>query len=237
MIQKTRDYSKFKLLEFNRAINHRNLENIIHSISVNNLLSSQPIIVTEMLEVIDGQHRLAAASKLGVDIFYIIVPGITKESMVALNSNKTSWKMDDYFRYWLNQGALEYIKLNDFMKRHKLPLSTAIAICDMWRSVKASKRFKDGEFIFNTNLTDEIIDFVHEVIGIIEERKKNALFLSSALLFKSLTLFLSTNQIDFEKFVERLERQIPYIGPQTSIDGYVAMWTDIYNYKKRIKLQ
>lgn len=237
MIQKTRDYGKFKFLEFNRCVSQKNLENIIHSISVNNLLSSQPIIVNEMLEVIDGQHRLLAASKLGVEIFYIIVPGINKESMISLNSNKSSWKIDDYFNYWLNQGAIEYIKLNDFMKKHKLSLVTAIAVCDMWRSVKASKRFKDGDFVFNMGLTDEIIMQVREITAMIEDRKKNVNFIKSSLFFKSLTLFLSNDAVNFDKFTENLERQMPYIGPQASIPAYVTMWTDVYNYKKKYKLK
>lgn len=236
MIQRTKDYSIFKFLEYNRAINACNLENIMHAISINNLLHSQPIIVNEAYEVIDGQHRLLAASKLEVEIFYIVVPGITKDSMVSLNSNKSSWKADDYFRYWLNQGAIEYIKLNDFMRKHKLTLATGIAICDMWRSVKATKRFRDGEFVFNMNLTDEIIEMVREVVAMIKERKKESQYVASAMFFKSLTLFLSTDSMNFDKFKERIQKQIPYIGPQSSLQSYVTMWTDIYNYKKRIKI-
>ena len=69
MTLKTSDYSIFKKFPGNRDINPLNLRKITNSIKMHNMLDLKPIIVTESMEVTDGQHRLEAAKVLGVPIF------------------------------------------------------------------------------------------------------------------------------------------------------------------------
>ena len=49
------------------------IKNLMQSISYRNLLAWRPIIVTKNFLVIDGLHRLEAAKRLGVEIYYEVI--------------------------------------------------------------------------------------------------------------------------------------------------------------------
>ena len=71
-VEETTDYKQFKKVKGNRGYAQRHLKNLVSSIAQNNLLQYSPIIVNDKMEVIDGQHRLAAAQSLGLPIYYVV---------------------------------------------------------------------------------------------------------------------------------------------------------------------
>ena len=60
-LEKTKNYEIFKIMDCNRELSAANLQKLIGSIKSRNLLEFRPIIVNSKMEIIDGQHRLAAA--------------------------------------------------------------------------------------------------------------------------------------------------------------------------------
>ena len=77
------------------------------------------------MEVLDGQHRLLAAKKLGCDIYYQIEERLTSADIILMNVSK-AWNITDYINFYCKQGNSNYIKFNEFVKKSKIQPRTAM---------------------------------------------------------------------------------------------------------------
>jgi len=117
-IKSTRDYSLFKSIKGNRDLNKshvRRLQLIFGDRPQK--LQWVPILVNENHEVIDGQHRLEAAKKLEIPVYYRVIKGLTLEDCQALNSNSKMWTPTDYARAFCENGVDSYCKYLEFKKK------------------------------------------------------------------------------------------------------------------------
>jgi len=69
----TYDYEIFKRMRGNRILNNSHVKNLVKSMKEKYL--PQPILVNKDMEIIDGQHRFAAAEELNLPIHYLIIDG------------------------------------------------------------------------------------------------------------------------------------------------------------------
>ena len=74
------------------------------------------------MHIIDGQHRLEAAKKLGFPIFYEVQQDLKHEDMFILNKNQKNWGAKDYINYYCEQNYPEYVKLASFAREKKLSI-------------------------------------------------------------------------------------------------------------------
>ena len=110
MVHFTTDYGIFNLMEDNRSINESRKRKI--SISINEVgYIPAPIVVNEMMQVIDGQGRLAVMRSLGLPIAYVIVPGLGIRECISMNISGTQWKDEDYIKSYAKQGNANYKRL------------------------------------------------------------------------------------------------------------------------------
>jgi hypothetical protein len=71
----TTEYEKFNFIKGNRGITEAHVNSIVNNIlNDTDLLRFKPIMVNSNMGVLDGQHRLLAAQKAGVDIWYNVAP-------------------------------------------------------------------------------------------------------------------------------------------------------------------
>lgn len=120
-IQSTRDYSMFNAMNGNRLVDERHVRALSRSISETGVesLKKSPIIVNEDYQVIDGQHRLAAARDLGYPVYYIVVAGLTLKDVQSLNSITKLWNTWDYAQSWISRGNEHYEKYEHFRTKYK----------------------------------------------------------------------------------------------------------------------
>lgn len=124
------DLSVFKLSEFNRDISDHHLRNLKMSIAKKNRLSDHPILVTNDMTVIDGQHRLEAAKALGVPVWYTFSDDTTWGDLGELNALSKKWTSTDYLNYWCTEGKEHYLKLFHFWNQNQfLPIIIAARLC------------------------------------------------------------------------------------------------------------
>lgn len=114
-VYRTDDLRIFKILDSNRDIKESRKQKIIESIDKNGYISN-PIIVNEKYEVIDGQGRLEACKELGISIDYYVVENIGIEECRVLNMNMTNWSLMDYIKSYASEGNEEYINLYNLAK-------------------------------------------------------------------------------------------------------------------------
>ncbi|HWY79552.1 MAG TPA: ParB N-terminal domain-containing protein [Candidatus Sulfotelmatobacter sp.] len=233
MIENTKNYKQFIFIDSNRLIDQKHVRFLMDEIENNNLLFANPICVNNEYEVIDGQHRLLAAKNLNVEIYYIRNEKLKKTDMIAMNKTKKIWSNAEYLHYYVSEQYAEYIKLQRFIEENNINANIAISLCDQWRSQKASKRFKAGEFIFNDSFGRELIEKAKNIIELVNNKLGFKLFTKSSSFMKALCIFLSTTSVDYRLLYERVERQLPKIHPQTNVRSYLEMFVDIYNFKAR----
>jgi len=245
-MEKTKNYEIFKRHDANRPIDEANLRKVIKSIRMKNLLPYRPLLVDSQMRVIDGQHRLAAAKELGLEIYYEIQKDASHEDMWLLNDNAKQWGKEDYLNFYCAQGKEEYLKLRNFMNTHKASLSTALIVFGQGKGSNEQHQtyanlFKQGKYLFpavgQTIEAIEIFKHSEEVIKFLSTKMQgNKNFLIGAIFRRALYLFLSIRSVDFDVFMQKLNQRLDLVRACVTIKLYVSVFKGIYNYKNRTPL-
>lgn len=92
-IYETEDESIFKKLEGNRDV--EKVSSLKRSMKKNGFINC-PILINEKGEVSDGQHRLTAASDIGLPIKFCVQEGMGIEETIDLNTGQRNWSTMNY---------------------------------------------------------------------------------------------------------------------------------------------
>jgi hypothetical protein len=244
MIKKTKDYEIFKKHESNRELVPANLKRLTFSISTRNLLGMRPILVNGKMEVIDGQHRLEIAKKLGLEIYYEMQEQLVTKDMYLLNENQSKWKFDDYIHYYCNEGNVNYIKFKYFTEENNLSafqalilLQEAVVKENMGSAVGVN--FKAGKFIFpaeeKITRKKELLQKANEVLDRIGELVvEKGKFLANPRFKRAIIFFIGLPDVDCDVFIGKLHYKVGILRPQSSWHDYVNMFCSIYNWKNQL---
>lgn len=236
-IMSTTDYSLFKKHEGNRTIDEGNLRKIIYSMQTQNLLHYRPILVDTEMKVIDGQHRLEAAKKLGLPVFYQIDDSGEEQNILLLNTNQKNWSSTDYLNYYISKGNIHYIKIKDFCNKNSLTIGQYLKICSFnmrhpWILFKSGmlKHIAEEEEMKQNS----IIGKMTEITAIIEQYTLTDISFIKATRFKSaLISFLRVPNLDFATFKAKLVHKSEAVRPCISMAAYFNMFKLIYNWKNQ----
>lgn len=149
-VEETTDYDQFVSLKGNRMVGAKHVKQLIRKMEEEgNLTQVFPIVVNEKMEVIDGQHRLAALRDLGWPVFYEVKKNLTMETVQALNTGTQNWTWFDYAWSFSQQGNEEYTKFLNIWEFFNLPYSYLIYYATGAKEAgKKGKSFSKGEFKF-----------------------------------------------------------------------------------------
>lgn len=125
-VYKTNDHSIFKRLEGNRPIKEQRVSKITNSIIRHGYISN-PIIVNEKLEIIDGQGRETALERLGMPVEFIIVEGLTIQECQAMNIHQSNWKTRDFIDSYACIGDDNYSRAQSLLDSFPLHLNIVLA--------------------------------------------------------------------------------------------------------------
>lgn len=246
MIQQTEDYNIFKLSPHNRELKERNINKLIRSLKAKNLLRNRPILVDKEMNIVDGQHRLEAAKRLNIPIWYEVQEDLVPEDIIRLNDNAKMWENIDYLKFHVEKGNVEYIKLQSFITEHGLSLATAFAILGLKFSAK--RKNSDGQFIphpfkagmfqfppaINLAESVEILIKSKEIIDYIKPKLDgNNKYLEGPHFRRALYVFLSIRSVDFSVFMTKLPYRIDLIRPCSRLADFINILKQIYNFHNR----
>lgn len=113
----TDNYSIFKMYAQNRNLNENNVKKMVASIEANGLI--QPLIISSDGYVIDGQHRLAACMRLGIEVPYVVNYRLTNQAIIEANNTQRSWTADDRVKHYAKKGNLDYKLLEQKVAEYK----------------------------------------------------------------------------------------------------------------------
>ena len=236
MIKSTTDYDMFKKYGPNRPISASHATMLMQSISIKNMLHLRPMIVNEHMEVIDGQHRLAAAKKLSFPIYYTIEKGSEDLDIILFNANVKAWGLADYYNHYVQRKFPEYMKLSDFLEKNDMLLRDYLRFNRVGSS--DTTRFKKGNFIMaKDDMQASFLSIAHttkELLSFISDRRSDILSILKTVTFrKGLMFFLRRDDINLDEFKTKLEYRMDLVGGRSGSGGYYLMFVDIYNYKRR----
>lgn len=235
---KTTDYDQFKFRNDNRdgGIDQVHLRKIIQSIKSLNLLEFRPICVNEAMEVIDGQHRLMAAKELGLEIYYQVKKDFNSKDIILMNIAK-AWTTSDYLNYYCKNGNENYIKLKEFMVKHKIGLKIAYNITSGLNK-ESFIDFKQGDYVFNEECYHVNIGLCWETIYEIRKVNGYSPYTNSARFWKALITLVQHPEFVPQKWMVNVQKMITRFGSRVSTKDYLRLIMDVYNWynKDRINL-
>lgn len=227
----TKNYEQFKILDCNRSLNRNHINQIKKDITALGYLEGLPILVSENMEIIDGQHRFIACKEMGLPIIYQVVPGSVREIIPVINTTQKKWKIEDYVNFWSKTSYNpNFMRLLNLSKEENINITTILTIS------KGSSlggdylaKVKQGDLKFTAEDTLKVRSFVikfHELCKAL--RLKPTTKLCSALVqlsaypnFKWSTLISKA----------RNHRTLAY-NCRTK-EEFIVMLKDLYNYKLR----
>lgn len=123
-----KDYAKFVFDPRNRPL--RSLKKLIKSMEDHGFVKSNAIMVKRAkdgtLVIMQGAHRYAAATALGIPFYYIIEE--EDPDVIQLEATTRSWSLKDYVMSFMNSGIRDYQDLEYYNRKTKIPLSKCINI-------------------------------------------------------------------------------------------------------------
>jgi hypothetical protein len=234
-MKKTNDYDIFKFREDNREkISQPHVEKLVRSISSKNLLDLKPILVNEKMEILDGQHRVLAAKKLGVDVYYDIKKEIDSYDIILLNTSK-EWRLEDYLNYYCKNGYKEYQIFNEFIKANKVSIKIGLAIA-CCKSREKIELFRAGKFVFIGGELSVRIDLCWSTIKYIKEMNGFSPYTGSTRFWSALIKMFNHPDFNFKAWTKNLEKMVNRVSNKISEKDYLSLFQDIYNWKRTEKI-
>lgn len=233
----TTEYSVFNFMPGNRPVSERHVLNLIESINSQNLLRYKPILVDRNFRVIDGQHRLEAAKRLNLHIFYMVIDSSSYKTCGTINNATENWRYNDYLENFSKNGHKDYIKFRDFQDKYNITKTKLTYLLSDNQQKMLKKDFKIGEFRIIDDLDEvtvrlnkikDIISFLNQIL--LTEKKS---FLQTDSFWKALCILLLDKEIDIERLKEKLTIKKLSISQMSGYKDYLALLTDIYNWKTK----
>ena len=142
---KTTDYSIFKRLPGNRDVAESRVRKIQESIQSIGWVSN-PILVNENMEVIDGQGRLEALKRMLLPVEYCVIPGANIRHCRMMNDVNTPWYSKEFIRSFAETGVEDYKRLWQLMTQFEVDVRTVLHLAECRESQE--RTIKAGELEF-----------------------------------------------------------------------------------------
>ncbi|MFN5170014.1 MAG: ParB N-terminal domain-containing protein [Cyclobacteriaceae bacterium] len=170
-IQQTTDYARFRSIISNREVDKKHVRKLADSIARKNLLHIRPVICNHEMQVIDGQHRVAACQLLKQPVWFIQVDDLTKDDIALLNTAQKNWCMLDFINFYTIEGREDFRKFSQLLNRFsEMKVTILLRLCGTSRNVRGGQidisNIKQAErvciWVRQLRNKGENLAFVHE---------------------------------------------------------------------------
>ena len=226
-ILKTYDYNIFKHMKGNRVVNQSHVNKLIKSMS--DKYMAQPIIVNRNMEIVDGQHRFAAAQELELPIYYQVIKGANINDVQRLNTTSKKWSGSDYLNMYCEQNVEDYLIFKQFKEKYNFLDEVYICLLTDKASTTTgiNNAFKEGNFrISNLNLAMKKADNMVEIGQY--HKKYNSRAFSRALL----RVFKMTGY-DHKVFLSKLRYCSHMLGESINTEACIENIEKVYNFNSK----
>ena len=236
IMYETSDYSIFNNLNGNRYIAEINVNKIIRSIKNGGDLK-RPITVNSEGEVIEGQHTLEARKRLGLPIYFYIVPKADLKSCISINTSLSNWNMLDYARSYAKDNP-EYKKLLDFCLKNNITPGFACNLihgnCNSGFNVRKnqSSNIKGGSFSATDKeyeIAQKCLDGATELYELLHCRGR-----MSSTFRRAVFIMMMNDKYDHKKMVKRCKAYKKEFRLMHKVSDILKEFTEVYKTSKEI---
>lgn len=227
VIVSTTNYERFKLVGTNRIIKQKNVARLMKSFKMTGgMQMSKPIIVNSDMQVIDGQHRLEACKRMGIPVHYV-VSNDKIENIPIYNTYQEKWGMEDYARYWAENGKDSYKRILQIRDKVSTGLN-GILECLMPRGGTNNEAFKEGNFVFEQDV-DECAEYVSKIMHLcyLIKGKRNI----SVKVVRAVRFLSKIKAFKLDNLIDKIQRYQGKLYSCATSEEYIQMFVELYNYK------
>lgn len=233
-VLETKDYSIFKFRDDNREIKLPHVKYLVKRMKEKGWLKTSTVVINGNGDVIDGQHRVKAAMEAGVPIRFRVERGAGIDEITEMNTGQRNWSPFDHIHKFVARGNEHYVKFNNFIKEFPM---FRITECAMFLNNSMSsvdrKVFEEGRWVAkDVNVARKWANNVLSLKPYFEKGYNKSIFVRA--LIKVLTT--KGDVFDFDQFVHKVKLRPNMIFMCGTVDQYVEMIEDIYNYRRADKV-
>uniref|UniRef100_A0A6M3KW12 ParB-like N-terminal domain-containing protein n=1 Tax=viral metagenome TaxID=1070528 RepID=A0A6M3KW12_9ZZZZ len=233
--QATKNHGLFVPSDHNRPVTLRGRKGLVESMRKHGFLPYYPIVckrVNWTLQIVDGQHRLAAAQVLGIPVWYVVVRESDDFNVAEVNAEQKPWTNRDYAECFaaMDGGNKHYQAVLDFSKTYHVAVSLAAGVLAGVTTFHIVRRsFKAGTFqIASKTFAAEVLTLYLE-LGALESSIKGQRMLTACLAVCKWSGFSGSRLLQGAKRCR--EKLVPY-GTR---DAFLGMFEELYNYGRAKK--
>jgi len=221
----TDEYTIFKMYAQNRNLNENNVKKMVASIEANGLI--QPLIISSDGYVIDGQHRLAACMRLGIEVPYVVNYRLTNQAIIEANNTQKSWNADDRVKHYAKEGNLDYQLLQEKVDKFKSTFTSgkvhnAFASAE---TTSVSAAIKKGVYKININLGEDVLACCMIMKNLFADAYHTRFVRAMR------TVMLRNENFKIEELVKKFAmKKFNFYYNESDV---VAEIIEVYNYKRR----
>jgi len=230
IIYVTKDYSIFKTVKGNRAIDKSHVAKLKKEIQKKDL--DLPIYVNENDEVVDGQHTLQARKELNKPIRYIRGAFENEFDVATMNANRKNWSNKDYLEFHLQNGKREYQIIKSLVKQYAIPLECVLFLSTGAYSVLRTTRtdFKSGKFKITT------LQRVNEIGGDLMYMKNHFNIRLTRPFVMAYAVVKEHPSFRWDRFKTALKSKSAMLLRGTNTEDFITVFEKIYNSGSRNKV-
>ncbi len=240
-IMTTTNYNKFRRLKGNREVEPQRVKMLVDSIRKIGWISN-PIIVNEKMEIIDGQGRFAALKQLGMPIEYHVVNTVGLDECRAMNNNLEKWKTNNYVFSYAEMGNKDYQRVKYLMDYFDVPLDVIMMAKDIktrpfGHNGSDYKKMREGSLDF----TESDYIYVSKILNIYKRydaafykfkgRKNNR----DRVIMYLIHYAEKYGTLDHDRMLDALECCDPNNVYNTGFDRLLESVQNVYNFNKAKK--
>lgn len=227
-IYTTTDYEQFNRLKGNRDVTNKRVAIIKESIAQVGYISN-PIIVNEGLEVIDGQGRLEALKQLGMPVEFRIVKGLGINECRAMNLKPTGWSISDFVKSYAEYGNENYIRFKDIADRYGFgyTLVYSLAKNNVYGGRAVQGDLRDGTLFLDETTAKKL----EEICAYLVEFKEvqNKVGGRKDLFFGAIGWIALQEGVDRERLRVSVVQQANSISPAAQTEPTLKELSEVYN--------
>lgn len=247
IIVMTMDYDQFKVLKYNRDINH--MSKVSNGISRSNKLYLHPIIVNPNMEIIDGQHRWSYAKHTQQPIYYIVDENFEPSDLIAHNMTSTNWASKDYCYFYstCNCSSISIEQRRDYTlclevcKEFNLSFETFLRLFHSRKGkMSGGIEFKKGRLKLNSS-KKEIFDSMISIDEILKFTLKLKLIKRiNSEIYVALYSLINLNGYNKERMFMKLRENLDLVLTIFKFKSYIEIFSrllDLYNKNAKQRLE
>lgn len=233
LVQETTDYDQFTYMDQNREVDRPHVNHLIKEMEeYGNFTKSQPILVNERLEVIDGQHRLEACKSLNLPVFFTVVRGLTIVDARKMNILQKNWTGRDYLHTYVEEGLPAYKKIEELVDTYddfSLTVILLYAVGQYTRGYNAD--YRNGTFDnFDLEKVKQRLDKLSELSDVSPAFKTRSLAIA-------LLEIMQAPEYSHERLLEKVKSNPTLVKSYQSVADNMRQLEDLYNKDRTNKVR